>query len=220
LNAAITGSFDKASSVPDAISNEPFGQTKDSSDKLNVDTLDIMSTSVLDSSSKIPMENQSNVTSVSSSLLPLKPPTESIYKTPSVATLNTLSVANRLHDYCSDKLSNNTKRIYYRGIKNPNNMCWIISSLQFLFTKQDWFLQVEKDMLQDPLSVDVVWTHLFKLFNDCIIIQSETNEKRKRGGQWEPISNERISNFLEIMRENVSNLENCNPDFLMTSGQE
>lgn len=74
---------------------------------------------------------------------------------------------SNLYSFFHDFFSKPRRTIKYSGIRNGCNDCYIISLAQFLFTRLDWFVNLEKNKFQ---SLHVSWKKLIRLLAVSIII--------------------------------------------------
>jgi hypothetical protein len=104
-----------------------------------------------------------------------------------------------LYEFCRNVLNDTILRINYRGMKNNGKCCWIISTLQFIFTKLDWFHEVQKD-LNAQIEVDKVWEAMSSLLSNTIVIP-ELQEKAvtRITGDWEAIQKENVYYFINLL---------------------
>ena len=106
---------------------------------------------------------------------------------------------SNLYELCDGIISDHNLDIKYRGMRNNGNCCWIIATLQCLFTDHTWLQKIQDELITNN-KVEKVWESLLSIYSKTIVIrQLQETEKPRINGDWEPLSQEYILSFISQM---------------------
>jgi hypothetical protein len=110
-----------------------------------------------------------------------------------------------LFELCSSVMSDTKLDVAYRGMINNGKCCWIISTLQFLFTKLEWFHKLQHEQ-KAKVDVDKVWEAMSSILSRTIVIKQLQEKTATRiSGDYNPLPKDDVSSFISILTTSYPN---------------
>ncbi len=116
-----------------------------------------------------------------------------------ITTNSVKDLRSKLYTLCESLISNKSREIKYRGMRNNSKCCWIIATLQFLFTESSWFHKIQEQLTAE-ISVEEIWESILFIYSKTIVLQEVEGETKQRiSGDEKPLPIDIILSFISLL---------------------